>query len=73
MPVNSKPGRAMSLGKALMRWPSGDVSSTAATLAPALRYWLATRYSNGPLPMNTTRWPMETAWAFKAICAPPRL
>ncbi|MNP47477.1 hypothetical protein D3C76_1415320 [compost metagenome] len=61
MPVNSNPGRASSFGKAPMRLLSGEVSSTPATLAPALRYWLATRYSNGPLPMNTTRWPMETA------------
>ncbi|MNR41211.1 hypothetical protein D3C85_1595720 [compost metagenome] len=71
--MNSNPGRASSFGMARRRLRSGEVSSTAATLAPALTYWLATRYSNGPLPMNTTLWPMDTAWDLSAICAPPRL
>ncbi|MCY1384792.1 hypothetical protein D9M69_730900 [compost metagenome] len=71
--MNSTEGRASSLGSAATRRISGEVSSTAATFAPALMYCEATRYSRGPVPMKTIWLPMAQAWAFKAICDAPRL
>ena len=42
-PLSSTEGRARSLGSAAKRPANGDVSSTADTCAPALRYCDATR------------------------------
>jgi hypothetical protein len=72
-PLRSTDGRAISFGSAATRRMKGDVSSTAATSAPALTYCDATKYSNGPVPMNTTRRPIAHACAFRAICDAPRL
>ncbi len=72
-PLSSTEGRASSFGSAATRRIKGEVSSTAATFAPALTYCEATRYSSGPVPRNTIWRPIAHACAFNAICDAPRL